>query len=408
MKGWRKTTLGNVIHIKHGFAFKGKYFVNEPTQNILLTPGNFAIGGGFKGDKLKYYDGPVPEDYILSEGDVLVTMTDLSKKADTLGFSAKVPASSSLRYLHNQRLGYVSVLDDSFDLGYLYWLMRTPFYQHFVAGSASGSTVKHTSPKKIYAYGFKYPPLPTQKKIARLLSRYDDLIENNLRRIGLLEELARETYREWFVRGRFPGWERASNKLVPRIFSDVVQVKPRTSVKAGTIAPYVPMGSLATNGMTIDPIDERAVKGGTKFKNGDTLFARITPCLENGKTGFVQFMDDDQVATGSTEFIVFRETELCGRYFIYCLSRSDEFRGIAIKSMVGSDGRQRVNTDCFDGLEILISTPEVMMKFEDTTGPMFQLIRKLVVENQSLREVRDLLLPRLMAGVVDLDKLNEV
>ena len=73
------TTLGSYIHVKHGFAFKGEYFTDEATPDVLVTPGNFAIGGGFQGNKLKYYAGPVPDDYLLQAGDLVVTMTDLSK-----------------------------------------------------------------------------------------------------------------------------------------------------------------------------------------------------------------------------------------------------------------------------------------------------------------------------------------
>src|SRR5712692_10269555 len=107
---WVERSLGELIEIKHGFAFKGEFIHDEPRGDVLLTPGNFAIGGGFKGDTFKYYDGTVPEEYVLHEGDLLVTMTDLSKEADTLGYAAFVPRrDDSRRYLHNQRLGKVVI-----------------------------------------------------------------------------------------------------------------------------------------------------------------------------------------------------------------------------------------------------------------------------------------------------------
>ena len=83
---WKEKTLAALIDVKHGFAFPGENIRDEPPGDILLTPGNFSIGGGFKGDKFKYFDGEVPEDYVLNDGDLIVTMTDLSKQADTLGF----------------------------------------------------------------------------------------------------------------------------------------------------------------------------------------------------------------------------------------------------------------------------------------------------------------------------------
>ena len=102
---WKKCKIGDVVDIKHGFAFKGEFFSDEPTNNILLTPGNFRIGGGFKADKFKYYNSDFPKEYILKPNDIIVTMTDLSKDGDTLGYSAIVPDYGQKILLHNQRLG---------------------------------------------------------------------------------------------------------------------------------------------------------------------------------------------------------------------------------------------------------------------------------------------------------------
>ena len=116
--------LGVYIDIKHGFAFEGQYFCDEPTPNVLVTPGNFAIGGGFQEGKLKSYNGPVPNDYVLREGDLIVTMTDLSKAGDTLGYPALVPGTAGRTYLHNQRIGLVSITNDKrLDRDYLYYLV---------------------------------------------------------------------------------------------------------------------------------------------------------------------------------------------------------------------------------------------------------------------------------------------
>jgi type I restriction enzyme S subunit len=106
---WIETVLKEVMDIKHGFAFPGENIRDVPPGDILLTPGNFAIGGGFKGDKYKYFDGVVPDEYVLNEGDLIVTMTDLSKQSDTLGYPAFVPESLGPRFLHNQRLGKVLI-----------------------------------------------------------------------------------------------------------------------------------------------------------------------------------------------------------------------------------------------------------------------------------------------------------
>jgi type I restriction enzyme S subunit len=149
--------LSDYIKIKHGFAFKGEDFSATPTPNVLVTPGNFSIGGGFKADKFKYYKGRVPEDYVLKENDLVVTMTDLSVDADTLGYSALIPNDAKKRFLHNQRIGLVQERKKGIDFGYLYYLMRTRPYQKYVVSTASGSTVKHTSPDRIAGYEYEFP-----------------------------------------------------------------------------------------------------------------------------------------------------------------------------------------------------------------------------------------------------------
>ena len=199
--------LGDIIEIKHGYAFSGDYIIEEDNNIVLVTPGNFRIGGGFQEKKCKFFDGEIPSDYILKEGDFIVTMTDLSKTIDTLGYSAIIPKSDSRIYLHNQRIGLVSFKNDICDSGYIYWLMRTREYQRTIANTSTGSTVHHTSPSKIYDYAFDAPDKATQYRIATILSRYDSLIENYQKQIKLLEESAQRLYKEWFIDLRFPGHE---------------------------------------------------------------------------------------------------------------------------------------------------------------------------------------------------------
>jgi len=171
-----RSRLGDICDIKHGYAFKGEYFCDAPTEYLLVTPGNFAIGGGFQ-EKPKYYCGLIPQDYLLSKNDLVITMTDLSKQGDTLGYPAFVPKDK--RYLHNQRIGLVKLKTELVSKEYLYWLMRTRDYQRFIVNHATGSTVKHTSPKTILSYEFDFPNLPQQHIIAATLSALDDKITSN-------------------------------------------------------------------------------------------------------------------------------------------------------------------------------------------------------------------------------------
>lgn len=250
------------------------------------------------------------------------------------------------------------------------------------------------------------PSVDEQERIANILVRYDDLIENNQRRITLLEESARLLYREWFVNLRFPG--HGSHPSVDGIpegwarkpIAHMVQINPKTDFEKDRIYPFAAMQALSEDSMLIEVTEGRAISGGAKFQNQDTLLARITPCLENGKTGFVQFLDENNpVASGSTEFIVMR-SESVSPYWVYCTARDEGFRKHAIGSMVGSDGRQRVNPKCFDSYFAFQPPENVLNDFDETVEPMFKEIQLLSRMNQRLREARDALLPKLMSGEI--------
>lgn len=258
-------------------------------------------------------------------------------------------------------------------------------------------------------------PLPSihiQRRIASILSTYDELIENSQRRIKILESMSRALYREWFVHFRFPGQELISRVPSPigdipkgwqvRRMPECVDINPRIAVPRAGEKPFVPMGSLSDDSMLISDIESRQGNSGAKFQNGDTLFARITPCLENGKTGFVQFLPDmTAVAFGSTEFIVLRSRTVTPE-FVYCLARSDELRGLAIKSMSGATGRQRVQERCFDEYQIAQPPRVLLDQFSAIVAPSFRLIQSLSLRIQNLGRSRNLLLPRLLSGRIEL------
>lgn len=187
-KGWEPVTLSWLINVKHGFAFKGEYFSKEPTKDILLTPGNFHIGGGFKADKFKYYSGPIPNGYILSENDILVTMTDLSKEANTLGFPALVPETDDNRFLHNQRIGKIEIINDKAGKMFLYQCLRQKKYRDEILSSATGTTVKHTSPTKILAHVVSFSGGHAEATFETMIKLFAEKICKNNYSINLLSK----------------------------------------------------------------------------------------------------------------------------------------------------------------------------------------------------------------------------
>ena len=215
MAQWRQRRLGDVLEIKHGFAFKGEFFSNTG-EFVLLTPGNFREEGGLrlKGKKEKHYTGEFPEEFLLRQGDLLVAMTDLTQNAPILGSPAFIPEDG--RFLHNQRLGKIVNLKTNEVLPkFVFYLFNTASVRGHIKGSASGATVRHTSPSRIYDVPVELPLLPVQRRIVGILSAYDELIENNQRRIQILETMARALYREWFVEFRFPGHDKISRVASP-------------------------------------------------------------------------------------------------------------------------------------------------------------------------------------------------
>lgn len=207
--GWEKLDLNKYITIKHGYAFKGEFFSEEVTNRVLLTPGNFRIGGGIKLNKLKYYNEQIglQEDYVLQKHDLLITMTDLSKQGDTLGYPLLVPSSYKNTYLHNQRLGKVLPIKKScFPKYFLRMYFQDFLYRSFVVGSSTGSTVKHTSPKKILFFKPNLPSLDSSiiSEFENLIKPLFEVIDNLLLQQDLLKE--------------------ARDILLPRLMSGMIDV----------------------------------------------------------------------------------------------------------------------------------------------------------------------------------------
>ncbi len=162
--------------------------------------------------------------------------------------------------------------------------------------------------------------------------------------------------------------------------ADFIEFNPRMSIKKGTLATKVAMDKLLPFTKKIPDTEKAPFSGGSKFCNGDTIMARITPCLENGKTAFVDILGKDEVAFGSTEFIVMRAREgISDPQFIYYLATSPWFRNVAIKSMVGSSGRQRVQQSVLDDLVLNVPSIEEQKKISSV---LCALDQKIALNNE--------------------------
>lgn len=171
-RSWVWCCVGDLISIKHGYAFSSDFFCNSRSPYVLTTPGNFFEYGGFKdrGDRTKYYDGPVDQEFILEPGDLIVAMTE--QASGLLGSVAIIPSDEKI-YLHNQRLGKLIFNREILCSGFVSLYFNSAFLRSSVAESSTGMKVKHTSPVKIEAIKFPLPPLAEQH---RIVAKVDQLM----------------------------------------------------------------------------------------------------------------------------------------------------------------------------------------------------------------------------------------
>lgn len=292
---------------------------------------------------------------------------------------------------------------DGIDLRFGYYLLSNAELNRHAGGAAQPLLTQAT----LKPLRFPVPSLTAQRRIGSILGAYDDLIEVNRRRIALLEEMARRLFEEWFVRFRFPGHE--GHKMVETpdgplpegwkfgTAAELIDFDPTTKIPRDGRKPFVPMNSLSTDCSLIGEIEWREGNSGAKFANGDTLFARITPCLENGKTGLVRNMPGGGLGFGSTEFLVMRG-KLAGAAFCYQLARHPAFREHARRSMSGATGRQRARTESLRAYQLAIPPSALLLQFEAVSWPLLELSGSLGNANERLASSRDLLLPRLISG----------
>ena len=310
-----------------------------------------------------------------------------------------------------------------------YFLRSVDFSAYSDKAAVPGLNRNH-----IHQEPVRLPPLSEQRAIAHILGTLDDKIELNRRMSETLEEMARAIFQDWFVdfgpvRAKMEGqepylpedlWELFPDRLVDsdlgeipegwevKALEQLAELNPSDPMKKGTVAPYLDMAALPTSGPSPDDAVLREFTSGTRFRNGDTLLARITPCLENGKTAFVQSLPQDTVGWGSTEFIVMRSIPPVPTEYTYLLARERRFRAHAVQSMTGTSGRQRARTEALAGYPLVFPPADTWGKFGLMAGQVFRRIESNREETTTLAAQRDALLPKLVSGEVRVEALERV
>lgn len=240
------------------------------------------------------------------------------------------------------------------------------------------------------------PDAETQKRISSVLADIDNKIEVNDAINDNLQQQAFSVFDNLIANAE-------NNDYTVSAYAFL---NPKRTLAKNQVARSIDMSQLSTSGAFPSGWEMKPFNGGMRFTNGDTLLARITPCLENGKTAFIDFLDDGEVAFGSTEYIVLAPKNDTPPEMLYCLARYPAFVDYAVKNMNGSSGRQRVSAETVGQYRLPLFDKHSLVLFKEVVSPMFLKMRYNSLENMRLAELRDALLPKLMSGEIDVSDIQ--
>ncbi len=342
----------------------------------------------------------------------------------TFGRACMVPGEV-LPACVNQHVSIIRLDSKRADPGFILSYLTHPAIKEYIEAFNAGGSRRAITKAHIESFVVPLPPLTVQTAISQVLGALDDRIALLRETNATLEAIAQALFKSWFVdfdpvraksQGLAPaGMDEATAALFPDSFeesalglvpkgwrvvelSEAFDINLSRALKKGAVAPYLDMASVATTGHCVEPPVKREFGSGTKFRNGDTLLARITPCLENGKSAFVDFLAEGEVGWGSTEFIVLRPKASLPEYLGYLICRHPSFREHAIHSMSGTSGRQRVQNDVLAAYLLTVPDDQVVSAFAELIEPIQKAITANHATAQTLATLRDTLLPRLISG----------
>lgn len=426
LDGWKLTTIEEVAKVNEK-AITPK---NAPSHIRYIDISSVDKGKLFDIQELSFKEAPSRARRVVRDKDSLIST--VRPNLEHYMF-VKDPGPNTIA-----STGFAVVSAKSADPRFLYYYMTSKPFTAYLTQIAESHTSAYPAfnPDVIENAELILPTHNEQRAIAHVLGALDDKIELNRRMNQTLEATARAIFKSWFVdfdpvrakaEGRDPDLPDDVAALFPDSFEDsepgeipkgwevvplpeIIEVNPARTLKKGQIAPYLEMKNMPENSARALDWYAREFGSGMKFINGDTLMARITPCLENGKGAFVDFLENGQVGWGSTEYIVFRATKPLPLEYSYFLSRTKDLRSHAIVNMTGSSGRQRVPASIFDSYLVVKPSEEVAEYFGMISAPIMQKIKKNDEETRTLASLRDTLLPKLISGelrIPDAEKFVE-
>ena len=328
---------------------------------------------------------------LLKQNDIVVARTGATVGASHLfrGTEPTVFASYLVRF---------RTRTPDVDPVFVSYVLNSPAWKQFIFANAhSKSAQPNLSAAAMMDFQFSLPEIREQQKIASVLRALDDKIAANQLAIHKIQELL---HAQWHA---ITNTEVSSTEPI----SSIADVNPRTSKPQSDECSFLEMKDLPEYGLIVDRWGKRETKGGTKFRNGDVLLARITPCFENGKMAIVDFLEDDEVGMGSTEYIVFRPKEGIPAAAIHAIISSPEFRSFGYKALTGTSGRQRIAADDLKEIAVPWLSESALTEYRQLADALLKKATALRNENQVLARTRDELLPLLMSGRITVGEAEE-
>ena len=396
MGEWRECTLGDApLEIIDGdrgknYPKKGEFFGDGfclflNTKNVTTEGFNFAELNFITKEK----------DKLLRKGKLKRSDLVLTTRGTVgnVGFYNENVNFEHIRINSGMVIIRPAGIDDRFNY-HLFKFLKKDFDVY-----STGSAQPQLPIRDLNEIAILLPPLPEQKAIASVLSSLDDKIDLLHRQNKTLEAMAETLFRQWFVEEAQEEWEEG-------VLGDIADFNPSYKLTKGDMATYLEMSNVSNSTFNPQTWARREFTSGMKFQSGDTLLARITPCLENGKTCFVSFLNDGEIGWGSTEYIVIRMKKPFHPFISYIIAKDKDFRYFAISSMSGSSGRQRAQADVIKEYDLKIP-PEPIIK--GLNSQLAGIVPKLVMNSNQiliLEKLRDTLLPKLMSGDVRVEYQN--
>ena len=376
---------------------------------------NFASGGTPSKHKAEYWIGDIPWISAKSLKNERIKTSDLFISEDGLNAGSKLAPCGSILLLtrgsglfngipvglvekevaFNQDIKCLNSCSEVENKFIFYWLLSQRNYLMAKVG-VTGIGAGKFDLDFLQKLDVPVPSVQVRSRIIAIGATLSDKIELNQKINDNLQQQAFTLF------DRFLSVEHSSKCPL----SQIAIINPKRILKKGKYARYIDMAQLSTSGSFPNGWEIKPYNGGMRFSNGDTLLARITPCLENGKTAYIDFLGENEVAFGSTEYVVISSRGEYPPEFFYCLARCPSFVDYAVKNMNGSSGRQRVSAETVGNYLLPALTEDELQEFRSTVPCLFKMIRNNAIESMVLTQLRDSLLPRLISGEIDVSNIK--